>query len=51
VIFGIRPEQITDPVASRPVKGFAYQHAVPMDFVFDISKAVFFAPQTEKRLA
>jgi multiple sugar transport system ATP-binding protein len=88
VIFGIRPEQITDPVASRPVSGLAYRHAVPvdlveptgpdtlvivelnqtrvvtrvrpeqaqapgsnMDFVFDISKAVFFDPQTEKRLA
>jgi multiple sugar transport system ATP-binding protein len=88
VIFGIRPEQITDTVVSREVNTLAFQHAVPvdlveptgpdtlvivelndtrvvarvrpeqagapgsaMDFVFDISKAVFFDPQTEKRLA
>jgi multiple sugar transport system ATP-binding protein len=88
LIFGIRPEQITDTVVSREVNTLAFQHAVPVDLVeptgpdtlvilelngtrvvarvrpeqarapgsamelvFDISKAVFFDPQTEKRLA
>jgi multiple sugar transport system ATP-binding protein len=88
LIFGIRPEQITDTVVSRHVDGVAHLRTVPvdmieptgpdtlvfmqlngtrtvarvrpeqaqapgssMDFVFDVSKAVFFDPKTEKRAA
>jgi multiple sugar transport system ATP-binding protein len=88
LIFGIRPEHITDTVVSRQVDGVAHRRSVAvelveptgpdtvvfiqlngtraaarvrpeqapspgvtMDFVFDISKAVFFDPQTEKRAA
>ena len=88
LIFGIRPEDITDTAVSRHVNGLAHRRTVPvelveptgpdtlvfmqlnetrvasrvrpeqagppgsaMDFVFDISKAVFFDPQTERRAA
>jgi multiple sugar transport system ATP-binding protein len=33
LIFGIRPEQITDTVVSPHVNGFAHRHAVPVEMV------------------